>query len=328
MPKVSICMAAYNHERYVGSAIQSVLDQTFQDWELIITDDASHDHTAEIIQSFTDPRIKFIRAEQNQGIAATTANCIRESQGEYIAILNSDDVFLPAKLEKQVQLLNERPEVGAVFSYVWFINGRGKDYNKLNIGFYSNKRNIFNKPNRSRWEWLNYFFYHHNTFCDPTVLARRDVYTVIAPPDPRFPIAGDFNRWVRTALHYEIFIIPEILLNFRIHGKNASGKWFGLQPKISWQLLLILRNYLEINNLDDLRRIFPGSFEGMKLDPDLIPYYIASLALQIPSFTYSAFAVEILSDLLADPVKTEKLQKNHGFSHHDFWKICRSNRLL
>ena len=158
MTKVSVCMAAYNHERYVGTAIQSVLDQTFQDWELIITDDASTDRTPEIIRSFSDPRIKFFSSAHNQGIAANTANCIRESQGTYIAILNSDDMFCPTKLEKQVQLLDSRPEVAAVFTHTWFINHRGGDYNKLNIGFYSNQRNIFNKPNRSRQEWLKYFF--------------------------------------------------------------------------------------------------------------------------------------------------------------------------
>ena len=321
MPKVSVCMAAYNHEKYVGQAIQSVLDQTYPDWELIITDDASPDRTAEIIQQFSDPRIHFFRAEQNQGIAATTANCIRQSQGEYISILNSDDVFLPAKLEKQVQLLNERPEVGAVFSHTWFINRDGGDYNKLNIGFYSNKRNIFNKPNRSRYEWLNYFFYHHNTLCDPSVMARREIYTKIAPPDPRFPIAGDFNRWVRTCLRYEIYIIPEVLLKFRIHGKNASGNWMGPRPKIDWELNLILRNYLEINDPEQLRRIFPESLGNMELDPEILPFYLAQMALKIPSINYRLFAIEILSDILHDPEKAKKLEQKHGFSHRNLWKL-------
>jgi glycosyltransferase involved in cell wall biosynthesis len=323
MPKVSVCMAAYNHENYVTYAVQSVLDQTFQDWELIITDDASSDHTAEKIQRFSDPRIKFFRSEQNQGIAATTAKCIHESQGEYIAILNSDDVFVPVKLEKQVQLLNERPEVAAVFSHTWFINRQGGDYNKLNIGFYSNKRNIFNKSNRSRWEWLNYFFYHHNTLCDPSVMARREVYTTIAPPDARFPIAGDFNRWVRTCLRHEIHIIPEILLKFRIHGKNASGNWLGPRPKIDWELMLILRNYLKITDPEELRRIFPESLNGQVLDPDILPYYLAQLALKIPSLDYRLFAVEILSSLLSDPGKAIKIQQKYGFSYRDFWKLYR-----
>lgn len=323
MPKVSVCMAAYNHERYVGPAIESVLNQTYHDWELIITDDASVDHTTEVVSGFTDPRIKFFRTEQNQGIAATTANCIRESAGDYIAILNSDDLFHPDKLEKQVHLLNERPEVAAVFSHTRFINRWGKDYNKLNIGFYTNKRNIFNKPNRSRWEWLNYFFYHHNTLCDPSVMARREVYTKIAPPDQRFPVAGDFNRWVRTCLRHEIFIIPEILIYFRIHGKNASGNWLGPQPKIDWELLLILRNYLEISDPEELRLIFPEPLNNMEPDPELIPYYLAQLALKMPTPTYRLFAVEVLSDLLKSRDIAKKLHRKHGFSYQDFWKLYR-----
>lgn len=317
MPKVSICMAAYNHELYVKTAIQSVLDQTFTDWELIITDDFSTDRTPHIIREFKDPRIKFFQHTQNQGIAATTANCVNMSQGEYIAILNSDDAYRPQKLEKQVKFLDEHPEVAAVFSHTWFINRWGKDYNKLNIGFYSNKRNIFNRPNRSRWEWLNFFFYHGNTLCDPSVLARRRVYTEIAPPDPRFPIAGDYNRWVRLCLQHEIHIIPEILLDFRLHGKNVSGKWFGKMPKISWELMLTLRNYLEITDPEDIRRIFPELYKDTDLEPDLVPYYLAKPALTVSSRTHRLFAVWALSDLMAEEEKADRLQNKHGFGYKD-----------
>ena len=152
-------------------------------------------------------------------------------------------------------------------------------------------------------------------------MARREVYTILAPPDPRFPIAGDFNRWVRTCLHYEIFILPEILLNFRIHGKNASGNWLGPQPKIDWELMLILRNYLEIADTEELKRIFPETFSDMDLDRDLIPYYLSQLALKVPSLTYRLFAVEVLSELLNDPAKSSKLQQKHGFSYRNYWKL-------
>jgi glycosyltransferase involved in cell wall biosynthesis len=316
-------MAAYNHERYVASAIQSVLDQNYHDWELVIVDDCSTDNTPEIIRGFNDPRIRFYRHEHNQGIAATTKDCLEKSEGEFIAILNSDDQYRPAKLEKQVTVLESQPEVGAVFTHTWFINRQGGDYNKLNIGFYSNRRNIFNRPNHSRHEWLNHFFYHGNTLCDPSVMARRKVYTEIAPPDPRFPIAGDFHRWVRLCLHQELYIIPEILVNFRIHGKNASGDWLGPQPKIAWELLLTLRNYREITDPEELRKIFPEILQEMELDRDLIPYYLSLPALKVPSLTHRLFAVEILSDLLQDEVKAAKLRQKHGFDYHDLRELYR-----
>lgn len=317
-------MAAYNHQQFVGEAIQSVLDQTFQDWELIITDDASPDHTADVISHYNDPRIKFFKHEKNQGIAITTADCIKKAQGTYIAILNSDDRYRPAKLEKQVQILDERPEVWAVFTHVWFINRYGGKYNKLNIGFYTNKRNIFNKSNRSRREWLNYFFYYNNTLCDPSVMARREVYTEIAPPDPHFPIAGDFNRWVRLCLHHDIFIIPEILLDFRIHQNASGSSWLTTPPKIDWEYFLILRNYLEIKTPDELQRIFPELYEGQELDPDLIPYYLALPASKMASRTYRLFAVSVLSDLLDNPDKAAKLDKLCGFTHKDLHKLYKT----
>lgn len=315
-------MAAYNHEQYVGPAIRSVLDQTFQDWELVVFDDCSTDRTPEIVRSFSDPRIRFFRPAKNQGIAATTAKCVRESRGEYIAILNSDDQFLPTKLERQVQCLDEHPEVAAVFTHTWFINRQGKDYNPLNIGFYTNRRNIFNQPNRSRWEWLNFFFYRGNTLCDPSVMTRREVYTVIAPPDPRFRIAGDFNRWVRVCLRNEIHVLPEVLVRFRIHGKNASGEWLR-HPRVSWEQLLVLRNYLEIADPKEVRRIFPELLGELDLDPALIPYYLALPALKVGSHTHRLFAVELLSALLSDPAKAERLHQKHGFGYRDLWELYR-----
>ena len=99
MPKVSVIMASYNHEKYVGQAVQSVLDQTYQDFELVIADDGSTDRTAAEVAKFADPRIKFFPFSQNRGQFVTTNHCLRQATGEYIAVLNSDDAFLPTKLE-------------------------------------------------------------------------------------------------------------------------------------------------------------------------------------------------------------------------------------
>lgn len=128
MPKVSVLIPAYNHEKYVKSAIQSVLDQRFQDFEIIITDDGSSDNTLREIRDFSDPRIKVFAHEKNRGAVVAERTCFENSVGEYIAILNSDDMFLPDKLEKQVIFLDENTQYGAVFSYAEIIDENGAPF--------------------------------------------------------------------------------------------------------------------------------------------------------------------------------------------------------
>ena len=129
MPLVSVIIPSYNHEKFVRECIQSVLDQTFQDFEIIITDDASTDHTVEIIEQFEDSRIKLFKHSTNQGVSVAVNNCIRHASGRYFAWLSTDDVWYREKLEIQVRYLNEHPNVGVVFGKVdWIDEIRKFDY--------------------------------------------------------------------------------------------------------------------------------------------------------------------------------------------------------
>ncbi len=115
MVKVSIIMAVYNGEKYIGEAITSVISQTYPDWELVIVNDGSTDHTVDIIQSFPDPRIRLFH-QANTGCASARNRVLEEAQGEYLAYLDADDVFLPDHLEILTGYLEDHPEVDVVFS--------------------------------------------------------------------------------------------------------------------------------------------------------------------------------------------------------------------
>jgi glycosyltransferase involved in cell wall biosynthesis len=110
-PLVSVIMPAYNGEKFIGKAIESVLSQTYSNLELIIIDDCSIDKTRSVIQSFTDPRIRFFENKDNSGIAYTTNEAIKASVGEYIALLDDDDIAMPDRLEKQVHFFETQPDV-------------------------------------------------------------------------------------------------------------------------------------------------------------------------------------------------------------------------
>ena len=127
MPKVSVVMPAYNYGRFLGEAIQSVLDQTFQDFELIVVDDGSTDNTKEVIGSFTDRRIKYIY-QQNRGVSTALNVGISASRGEYIALLDADDIWLPHNLEKGVEVLDEHAEVGFSYGQAYLMDIEGRIY--------------------------------------------------------------------------------------------------------------------------------------------------------------------------------------------------------
>lgn len=125
MKLVSVIIPVYNVERYIGLAVQSVLNQIYKNWELLIVDDGSSDKSIDICLGFGDPRIKIIRQE-NRGVCAARNMGIRHSRGEYLAFLDGDDLWLPDKLSKHVRHLENSPTVGVSFSQSAFIDENGK----------------------------------------------------------------------------------------------------------------------------------------------------------------------------------------------------------
>ena len=195
-PKVSVLMPSYNHEAYVGATIESVLRQSYSDFEFIIVDDCSTDGTVEVIKKFNDPRIRLFVFDKNTGGLGADAKCIAEARGDYIAIICSDDLYMPDKLEQQVRYLDNEPDCAAVFTLPRLIDEDGNYFKDESHPFYT----VFRQPNRTRYEWLNYFFYNGNGLCHPSILAHREVYTEIAKAAPLFVQLPDFRRGrVKTA---------------------------------------------------------------------------------------------------------------------------------
>ena len=116
-PKVSVLLSVHNHENYVGPAIESVLRQTYQDWELIIIDDCSQDRSPDVARQYKDERIQFYRLEENKGAILTFNELLKKASGEYIASLDSDDIWYDNKLEEQIAYLEQHKEIAACFSW-------------------------------------------------------------------------------------------------------------------------------------------------------------------------------------------------------------------
>ena len=144
MPKISVILTSFNHEKFIREAIDSVLNQTFTDFELIIWDDASTDNSWAIINTYSDPRIKVFRNDETKrGVHGINISISEIASGEYIAIHHSDDIWEVDKLKKQVEFLEDHAGIGAVFTHVLAIDERGIPLDDVNHSY------------RVRLGWLN-----------------------------------------------------------------------------------------------------------------------------------------------------------------------------
>ena len=215
--------SCYNHEKYIGFAIQSVLDQTFHDFEIIILDNGSTDSSLSIINSFKDKRISVKHIDNNQQSTYAGNDCIERSSGKYIALLCSDDIWEPSKLEKQVAHLDNNKNTGAVFTRVQPINQKGRHINSKNNPYHKQ----FNlQPNRTRQEWLSFMFYSSNhSFSCSSALVRKECFEKLGLMDIRSRQIQDFLFWIDVCINYEVFILDEKLTKIRFFSNksNLSG---------------------------------------------------------------------------------------------------------
>ena len=299
MAKVTVVIPSYNHAKFIGAAIQSVLEQTFQDFEILIRDDGSTDNSIEIIQQFSDPRINVAVNAVNMGGTSNLNKLIEEANGEYIALLNSDDYWLPTKLEKQVNFLENNPEYGAVFTRATVIEEDGSLLENINNFYY----NIFDQQNRSRQDWLNYFYYNGNCLCHPSVLVRAGVYREIGSYDRLMSSLPDFDMWVRICLKYQIYILEDKLTCFRIlnNEQNTSSATNANYISCQFEYKQILDNFVRMNK-NDYKLVF-----GIDVKYD-VEFDMALLAINMTDRFRQDWGLSILRKrlLTGDSILTDK----------------------
>ncbi|MEB3178369.1 MAG: glycosyltransferase family 2 protein [Nostocaceae cyanobacterium] len=237
MKKVSVIIPVYGAEKYIAATVQSVLDQTYQNLEIILIDDTSPDRSIEVCQKFNDPRIKIIRHQKNRGLAGARNTGIRHAQGEYFAFLDADDIWHPEKLAKHVSHLEHCPDVGVSFSYSAFIDEAD---NLLGIYQIAKLNNITPEDLFCRTPIGN----------GSAAVFRREVFEEIKFPDnlhgtvedcyfdEHFRESEDVECWLRIAIqtNWKLEGIPEALTLYRV---NSTGLSANLKKKLdSWQKLI------------------------------------------------------------------------------------------
>lgn len=315
-PRISIILSSLNHEQFIAGAIQSILDQTFADFELFIIDDCSEDNSWEIIQGFTDSRIIAIRNPVRSRAAFGFNDVIcHHAKGEFIAIHHSDDAWLPEKLEKQLTLMEENPEIGASFTRVSLIDEAGMPFTDSAHFYHS----TFKPHNRNRFEWLRHFFLEGNCLCHPSLLARRQALIDAGLYDRRLGQITDFDLWVRLCLNHEIHIVDEVLTQFRIRSGEANQSGDKLETYIRGrnEWLLVLSRYLLIQDEADFFAVFPEMRYQSNPAGNILPFLLALRAIETETDFKVFFGLTLLYELLESETQASRIQDKYDFTLSD-----------
>lgn len=318
MEKVIVWLTSYNHADFLRDSIESILSQSYQQFDLYIVDDCSQDASWEIIQSYGDQRIHAIRHERNQG-SSQLGKVLPTLDCEYLAIAHCDDCWKPDKLEKQVAYLDNHPEVAACFTRVQLIDEEGQLFNE-NGHMYAD---IFDKENRTRQEWLRYFFDYGNCLCHPSVLIRSEAYHKYNLFTQGLSGIPDFIQWIRLCHHAEIWIYPETLTCFRIrkNEQNTSGDAAEKHYRNFIEQYFTLGEYVDLENEWEFLKIFPEAAQYV-IEGEFMPAFAyARILLQQPNSPMKhLYAYQLLYTLLQSETSRQRLERLYGYNSKEFAK--------
>lgn len=212
-PLISVIMSVYNEETYIRESLQSILNQTEQDFEIIITDDCSTDNTVSCIESLNDGRIQIIRNKENQGLTKNLNQGLKLARGKYIARMDGDDICMPERFASQIRYLENHPSV-------MLISCQTQTFGAQNLIW-----RLKDGPERLKAMMLIRPVLAHPGYMMRSELITEEGFLY----DETYRSAQDYNFAVRVAQIYPIGIAQEILLKYRAHAKQVSSKKSGEQ---------------------------------------------------------------------------------------------------
>jgi glycosyltransferase involved in cell wall biosynthesis len=323
MPRVSVLAPSYNHQPYVVEAIASLLNQTYEDFELIVIDDASTDATFERIESFSDPRLIISRNETRRGGCATAWKAYHRSQGEYIAFLDTDNVCEPDMLRSLASQLDGKPDLLGVIGLARSIDDDG---NTIADYFPDNAAGL------NRYELLNKMFQLFNPVCAPAAMIRRKALDQVSFCSSQLGNLHDFATWIALLFLGEVAVIPERVLRFRIRNNDAnlSAPRPDTRNRVAFEQYQILGLFLEqINNVELLCKVLPGVTKHVwPLNDRLVPFHMAQLAISLNNPAHRLFGINTLFKMLSNRDTAEYVRESCGFDYLDLYRLAGEMPLL
>lgn len=231
-PRVTVLMPVYNGEEHLREAIESILAQTFEDFEFLIVNDGSTDRSAEVIGAYRDPRIRLVHNEANSGLIATLNRGLELAAGEFICRMDQDDISLPERIARQTAFMESHPEIGACGAWFRkFGTGRGKvvrwqtDPAGIRCGL------LFDS-----------MLGHPTVMLRQESLAKYDLYY-----DPAYKNAEDYALWTKVAEHCDLANLGEVLLLYRVHPAQITQRASAGQRETGGKVRLALLRQMGID---------------------------------------------------------------------------------
>ncbi|WP_447964663.1 glycosyltransferase family 2 protein [Nitrospira sp. Ecomares 2.1] len=209
-PKVTVFIPAYNREKYIGDAIESILAQTFTNFEILLIDDGSKDRTIEIMRSYQDSRVRIIRNEHNLGIPKTRNKGIEQARGEFIAMLDSDDRAFPTRLEKQVNFLDAHHDFAQIGSWCRMMDEQGRPLKRIK------RQPIYPED-------VDIQLLFRCSLSNRSIMARTKILREYGYRND-YPRCQDYDLHVRLAQKYKLGNLPECLVYGRIHADQITSQ--------------------------------------------------------------------------------------------------------
>lgn len=321
-PLVSVIMSAYNHEPFVGEAIESVLGQTYKNIEFIVSDDGSGDGTAEVIRKYEDKITRVYYHSDN--IGGRVEELMSAASGKYTARMNSDDVWELDKIEKQVRILEANPQFAACFTWCDYTDA---ELNRLDdLTFY--------RKNRSKEEWIQYFFDESNCLCHPSILIKTEIYRSLALGGARgFRQIPDFIMWVQLVQQHEIYILPDVMIKMRRYNSEKRINTSNITPvniarSVMEEMHLWYSTFKEMD-LDYFKHTFHKRF----VNPDaqsreeLIceKFFLMKSSDRIP---VKLASIMFFYDVYKDDEVVECCASVYHFTRTTFWEYCGQNGFI
>ncbi|MGB3760140.1 MAG: glycosyltransferase family 2 protein [Rivularia sp. (in: cyanobacteria)] len=216
MPKISVIIPAYNAMNYLPDTLDNILKQTYNDFEIIIVNDGSSDSIEQWFSQIQDRRIKLI-SQENQGAGLARNTGIINAKGEYLAFLDADDIWESTKLEKQVRILEENPEVGLVYTWVEYISETGQSTGRI----------VKHQAEGNLWEKL---IKCNLVECGSVAMVRRSCFDDVGLFDRNLSsFVEDWDMWLRIASRFPFKVANEVLVYYRQHPNGGSKNWQSME---------------------------------------------------------------------------------------------------
>ena len=323
---ITVSVVTYNHAPYIKECIDSILEQTWQNLEILVVDDCSTDETVDLVKSYHDPRINLITKKKNRGVSDSTDVYLRQAAGRYIATICGDDrMATPFKIERQVEFLKRNEWCSVVFSDIELIDEHGvlldpqKSPAKQILQVFES-----GIENQDPKQLLNTFFLKGNVLAGPTMLADMKAFHQFGSFDRRYLQLQDFDMSIRLLINgVGIAVIPEKTVSYRIRDNqmNLSALTTESVNRQVYERARILEQYWKIS-LQQFKAIFPEYVFSGEENELLVPYYLQDMFSKSHEMFAKLFRVNTLYYLYGkSPEMARIIEDYEGFLPTDFYKL-------